>query len=123
MYKVFLLKLLPLSGFELLIFSSQSASVFKLRAGRSGVGIPRAEGFFFLLQTFQSESGTPLTLLSNEYWVTFPWGKAAGVVKLISHLHLVPRVIMCGVLFQIPQYSLMVCAGNSTFLSIEREVK
>jgi len=41
-----MLKLLPLSGFELLIFSSQSASVSKLRAGQFGVGIPREERVF-----------------------------------------------------------------------------
>jgi hypothetical protein len=47
-YKICVLKLIPLSGFEPLIFSSQSASVSKLRAGRSGVGIPREGRGFFL---------------------------------------------------------------------------
>jgi hypothetical protein len=60
-YKVCILKLLPLSGFELLMFSSQSAAVSKLRAGRSGVGIPR-EGRVFAFSKPSSQNLKPHSL-------------------------------------------------------------
>jgi len=37
----------------------------------------------------------------------FPGGKAAGVVDLTTHLHLVPRSRMCGAIAPFPQYASM----------------
>jgi hypothetical protein len=42
----------------------------------------------------------PLSLLSNGY--SFPGGKAAGVVKLTTHLHLEPRSRMRGAIPPLP---------------------
>jgi len=60
-YKARLLKILPLSGSEPLIFISQSASVSKLGVGRSGVGIPR-EGRVFFFSKLSSRNLEPDSL-------------------------------------------------------------
>jgi hypothetical protein len=44
------------------------------------------------------------SLLSNGYREFFPWGKAAGVVKLTTHLHLVPMSRIHGAIPPLPQY-------------------
>jgi hypothetical protein len=50
--------------------------------------------------------GTP-SLLSNGSQGLFRWGGSGRGVKLIPHLHLVPRSRMCGVIPPLHQYAFM----------------
>jgi hypothetical protein len=49
----------------------------------------------------------PPILLSNGYQGLFPWGWSGRVVKLTTHLHLVPRSRMLGALPPLPQYAFL----------------
>jgi hypothetical protein len=64
-----------------------------LRAGRSGFSgtIPSGGWEFFSSPPRPERLWGPPSLLSNGYQVLFPWGYSGRVVKLTTHLHLVPR--------------------------------
>jgi len=51
---------------------------------------------------------SPPSLVSNGTNGSFPGDKAAGVVKLTIHHHLVPRSIMSGATPPLPQFAFMV---------------
>jgi hypothetical protein len=57
---------------------------------------------FFFSPLVQTGSGGLSSLLFNWYQGLFPWG-----VKLITHLHLVPRSRMRGAIPSLPQYVFM----------------
>jgi len=49
----------------------------------------------------------PPTLLSNGYHGLFPWESSRRKMKLMIHLHLVPRLMMRNTVPALPQYFLM----------------
>jgi hypothetical protein len=49
----------------------------------------------------------PPSLLSNGYQELFPWGYSGRGVKMITHLHLVPKSRMRGAINPLPQYAFM----------------
>jgi hypothetical protein len=69
-----------------------------------GVQIPTEAGNFSLHHRVQNGSGAPSSLLSNGYQGIYPWGQSGMGVKLTTHLNLVPRLRMHGVIPPVSQY-------------------
>jgi len=63
--------------------------------GLSEIQIPVGVSDFSLLQIFRTGSRPP-SLLFNGYRGLFPRGRAEMGVNLTTHLHLLPRLRMCG---------------------------
>jgi len=63
----------------------------RLRAGRSGVRILPGAGYSFVHHCVHTGSGTHPASYPMVSGGSFPGGKAARGVKLITHLLLVPR--------------------------------
>jgi len=74
-----------------------------LWAGWLGVWVLAGVGNFSLHYGIQTSSGTHPASYPMGIRNSFPRGKAAGGVKLISHLHLVPRSRMLGATPPLPQ--------------------
>jgi len=79
-----------------------------LRTGWSGVRVPADTGNFSLHHYDQIDSGSRPASYKMGTRGCFPGGKAAGVVKMTTHLHLVLRSGMRGVIPSLPQYASMV---------------
>jgi hypothetical protein len=76
-----------------------------LRAGWSGVRVPAGGGNFSLHHRVQTCSGAHQAFYSMGNRSSFPGDKTAGVVKLTTYLHLVPRSRMGGAIPPITQYA------------------
>jgi hypothetical protein len=69
---------------------------------------------YLFFHRVQTGSGTHPASYPMENRGSFPGGKTAGgggVVKLITHLHLVPRPRMRGAIHSLPQYAFMACCS------------
>jgi hypothetical protein len=71
----------------------------------SGVRIPTGAGNLY--HPIQAGSGAHPASYPMGTMGSFPGGKAPGIVKLTTHLHLVPRLIMRGAIPPLPQYVFM----------------
>jgi hypothetical protein len=78
-----------------------------LRAGWSRVWFPEGAGNVSLHHRVQTGSGAHPASYPMSTKGSFPQCKAAGGVKLTTHLHLVPRPRMCGPIPPLLQYASM----------------
>jgi len=81
------------------------------------VSIPgRGKTFFSTPEHPQQLCGPP-RLLFNEYWQSYPRCRGHWGMKLTTHVHLVPRLRMCGTICLLPLYAFMPCTRTTLILS------
>jgi hypothetical protein len=77
----------------------------RLQTGRQGFSYRQWQWcYFFLFATASRLALSPPNLLSNGFRWLLPQGQCGRGMKLITHLYLVPRLIMCGAIPPLSQY-------------------